>query len=392
MPRLNLKEHSPRLEACAIAAAHIAAHDTQAQIAVKPLTDGGEGFCSILTNVVGGELQEVTVRNAVGTATKAKLGWVNIAQIPPAASARLAIGSTGRLAIIEMAQAAGLQPLTSSERNPWHTDTFGVGQMIQQASQQGADAILIGIGGSATNDLGTGALQALGLKATDSHGTALSRLQPAHWQACAQLNATALQSLRLPPLRIACDVDNPLLGARGATMTFARQKGLASADLTQMERLAASWAERLIRAMDRYPEHDLLVHHTPGAGAAGGLGFGLLTAFPSTEFVAGADLVLEWLNMAADVVKADFILTGEGRFDRSSLGGKGPFAVLQLAANKKKFLYCGAVESDLEQELQERLAPLRCRAITPADMPIDTAARQAHHLLSQALAHDFPIK
>lgn len=373
------------LEACGIAAQAIKSGDPAADIVVKPLTDGGEGFCAILTTAAGGFLQSVQVENAVGEPVQADIGWVRLENLPNAACQRLALGTKGKLAIVEMAQAAGLQSLPAIKRNPWHTSTYGVGQMLQWAAKSGADAILLGLGGSATNDLGTGALQALGLQGFTTEGKPVDRLTPGNWQGCSRLDVGKLSPIELPPLRLACDVDNPLLGDRGATRVFAPQKGLAAEEIAHMETQAQLWAEKLACAFER--PHELAIHsrHTAGAGAAGGIGFGLLTAFTCTEFISGADLVLEWLNLAGDLKDADWLLTGEGRFDRSSLGGKGPYALLQMAQNQRLLLCCGSIEQEVEQELATTFRRLQCKSISPAHVPLDEALRNAARWLNESI-------
>jgi glycerate 2-kinase len=372
-------------EACRVAAEALRAWDSAVEVTEAPLSDGGEGFATILTQSVGGEEELLTVLGPRFTPREARMGWVELAAVPPAARELLALPTEGRLAVLEMAQASGLESLAPEERDPWQTSTFGTGQMIAHAVAEGADAILLGIGGSATNDLGLGALEALGLIAYDHELQVIRRLVPARWGEVASLSGLVNAARRFPPLRIACDVTNPLLGERGATAVYGPQKGLRAEDQDHLERALRKQALRLLGLFGHDPASFAERLDTPGAGAAGGLGFGLCQSLPEARFVPGFALVEAWLDLPARIARADLVLTGEGRFDASSLEGKGPAAVLRRAteAGREVLLLAGALEEAAVAGLPEGV---RAVALTPVGLPLPQALAETSGRLKDAIA------
>lgn len=370
--------------ACRIAAEAIMEIHPSAEVLQTPLTDGGEGFAEILSHAAGGDMEAVVVNGPRFAPVNAQIGWVELVSLPAAARDLLNVPATGRLAIVEMAQASGLEQLAPSERDPWRTSTFGTGEMIAHAIEQGASAILLGIGGSATNDLGLGALEAFGLIAYDHHLQAVPHLTPAKWSEVASLGGLVNAQGRIPPLRIACDVGNPLLGERGATAVYGPQKGLLLADIERMERALHKQALRLLGLSGVNPAKFKERLNEAGTGAAGGIGFGLRTSLPDVRFVPGFALVEAWLNLSEKIASVDLVLTGEGRFDVSSLEGKGPSAVVAQAdlANRPVWIFAGAVDPAAREQLPTNAT---ASAISPIDLPLEQARAETAVRLNEAV-------
>ena len=343
--------------ACSIATTVLREVRPDWRVAACPLADGGEGFATILTDAVGGVWQEVEVTGPRGARVAAGFGMVWVPALPGDARQRLDIGGAERLAVIEMASASGLQSLPPEQRDPWATDTRGTGELMRAAITAGADAILLGVGGSATHDVGVGALTALGWRAEREDGSLVAAICPEGWPELARL---VPPGECLPPIRIACDVTNPLLGERGAATVFGPQKGLRADDLQWLEAETARVAGLIADAVDR-PGLEM----TPGAGAAGGIAYGFLTA-AGAQLVPGFDLVEEWLDLANKIESADLVITGEGRFDESSLEGKGPGALARkaLASGKRVWVFAGALE------VPEPPPGCELHAVTPPGTPL----------------------
>lgn len=337
-----------------------------------PLTDGGEGFCPILTAAANGYIEYHKVCGPIGEEVEAPLGWVELERIPE--SARKHFGAkNGKLAIIEMASAAGLEQVPNAQRHPGHCTTRGVGELIRIAVAEEASAILLGIGGSATSDLGLGALEALGLEFCPS-----GQVTPAQWGAITQIEGSI--ELDVPPIYIACDVENPLLGAQGAAAVYGPQKGLTPDEIEAFDDASARVA-KLLCAFFNQPESRLQV---PGSGAAGGIGFGLNVAFEA-QYLPGFELVTAWLDLVSKIQEADLILTGEGKFDTSSLAGKGPYALLAAAysSDTSAILLAGLAEEEAAQIARERFPGTAVYSITPEGTPLPQALKFAPEFLTQ---------
>ncbi len=372
-------------EACQHAAAVLRRARPSWQLDLAPLADGGDGFCSILTEAAGGVRTEQRASGALFSGSVparwqlAPIGWVELARLPAAARTRLALPpSAARLAILEMAAINGLAQVPAEQRDVWRASTRGTGELLAAAAAQGADALLLGVGGSATSDLGLGALSALGLRCESAGGEALTPL-PESWP---QIARVAGKVRALPPLRIACDVRNPLLGPQGAAAIYGPQKGLGAAELCRFE----AQAERLARLLCAHAGADPARIQEPGAGAAGGIAFGLAVA-AGARLVAGFPLVAEWLDLERRRAQADWVLTGEGCFDATSLAGKGPGALLH-GAGARCAVFAGSVAlSAAERASLPGGTPLI--AISPAGQPLEQAlpatARQLERALEQWL-------
>jgi glycerate kinase len=380
----KFKDSLSAREACETAAHALAAQHRDWSLDLCPLADGGEGFCEILTQAAGGHTVVTTVTGPRGEPVQAPIGFVSLAKIPPAARTLLRLDAlpspaslSDRIAIVEMAAASGLALLEPEARDPWRTTSFGTGELIETAAQMGAGAVLLGVGGSATHDLGLGALGALGLTFLDAQEAAIDPPVPAHWRAIQRLEGR----VSVPPLRIACDVTNPLLGPRGAAAVYGPQKGLRPGDLARLDHESARLAMLLCAHCG---QADALME-TPGAGAAGGIAFGLLAA-AGAQLVSGFELVSAWLDLEARLAAADLVITGEGRFDDSSLQGKGPGAVVAraLALGKRVQVFAGRVELKAAPP-----AGLALRAITPPEAPLALALHAARGNLATAVRSAF---
>ena len=362
--------------ACAVASEALSQRQGDWTCDVAPLTDGGEGFAEILTRAAGGSMESVNVVGPRGEPVIAKFGWVQVSNIP--ASARqlltsLPSGDDGRIAIIEMAAASGLALLPEAQRDPWQTTSFGTGQLLRATTERGACAIVLGVGGSATNDLGVGALAALGIRfdGIDQYP------MPAVWDRIHLIKGRV--SPGLPPIYIACDVTNSLFGPTGCTTIYGPQKGLQASEVERMEQTTSAMAERLCGHFGRESSFTQL----PGHGAAGGIAFGLSCATPTT-LLPGFEFVSSWLELDARIAKADLVITGEGAFDASSLNGKGPGAIAlrALQLGKKVHLFAGRVSGTAWPGVE-------LHAITPVRMPLPLALESAPRLLVEALLRTF---
>jgi len=392
--------------ACELTAAALRERHPDWTLDLCPLADGGDGFCEILTRAAGGIVETHTVTGPRGTPTPATIGFVPLANIPSPARTLLSL-DMGRgsldipatVAVVEMATASGLALLAPDQRDLWHTTTVGTGELIcLAAARPGVTAILLGVGGSATNDLGLGALTALGLTFHSADDTPVSPPIPAHWPRVTHLtgclslsrpqtpspasipsrpvSSDSFPNGPLPPIRIACDVNNPLLGPRGAAATFGPQKGLRPADLARLDHECARLAHLLCAHTGRPGS----LMDLPGAGAAGGISFGLMAA-TDAKLLPGFDLVSAWLDLERKLAAADLVITGEGSFDDTSLTGKGPGAVAAraLALGKPVHVFAGAVS------LLKPRDHLTLHAITPAGTPLAQALRAAPELLTAAV-------
>jgi glycerate kinase len=287
-------------------------------LTLVPLSDGGPGFLDVLSGALGGMTVPVTVADPLGRGVPALILIVD-------AGAR-------RTAYIESAQACGLHLLAEGERNPMLTTTYGVGQLIEAARGQGAGTVVVGLGGSGTNDGGAGLLAAIGAgdpRALAAGGAALSALDD---DALKALTAVRERLSRIE-LVLATDVDSPLLGFHGASAVFAPQKGATPEMAQQLDFALGRFTEVVRRAVP--PALDLLsgtkrpLDREPGAGAAGGLGYGLLLL--GGRRVSGVQAVLEAVGFESLVQRADLVVTGEGTFDWQSLAGKVVAGVAQAA-------------------------------------------------------------
>ncbi|MBH55215.1 MAG: glycerate kinase [Opitutaceae bacterium] len=367
-------------EACSAATEVIQRLRPDWELEACPLTDGGEGFCEILTSAAGGVFRHVRVLNARFRETQACLGIIEAKNLSDTVHRLLQTPDNTKLvAVVEMAQASGLQQLALPERNAWACSSCGTGQLLREACQTNADLILLGIGGSATNDLGLGALEGLGAEFITRKGESLSRITPSQFDQLAQIDLHS-NFVPMPETRIACDVDNPLLGPTGATANYGVQKGLDETELPVMDALMEKTAKLLCLASGAKET----VVNLPGAGAAGGIGLALHLSL-GASFVPGFALVKEWLGLKRKIQDADLILTGEGRLDESSLCGKGPWAIVEEAAHTGKSVqfYSGSIARSVQNVMPKEV--YAC-SITPPGLELKVALVEGANLLGKAIS------
>ena len=277
----------------------------QAEVVCCPMADGGEGTMEAIVAACHGEQRRLNVRGPLGREVAAHWGWL----------------AESRTAIIEMAQASGLQLLEPSTRDACRTSTYGTGQLIGAALDAGAERIILAIGGSATNDAGSGMLRALGLRTYDAQGAELEE------GGLALCNVGRIDASQLDPrlagvrLEVAADVDNPLCGSNGASAIFGPQKGASPEQVQLLDHALGHFADHCAQLLGRD------VRDFPGCGAAGGMGFAA-KAFFDAQFRPGIEVVA---GLEAAVQGADLVITGEGRFDAQTLRGKTPFGVARIA-------------------------------------------------------------
>ena len=273
-----------------------------------PVADGGEGTVEAMVAATQGNIVRLTVTGPLGKPVDAFYG----------------LSGDARTAFIEMAAASGLELVPAAQRDPLITTSFGTGELIKDALDRGVDHVIIGIGGSATNDGGSGMVQALGAHLLDEHGEQIVF----GGGALPQLVRIDIEQLdpRIKQCRfeVACDVTNPLTGEKGASAIFGPQKGATPALVQQLDQALEHYAQIIHRDLD------IDVLHIDGGGAAGGMG-AALHAFCQAELRSGIEIVTEALGLAEQVKDADLVITGEGRIDSQSVNGKVPVGVAKVA-------------------------------------------------------------
>jgi glycerate 2-kinase len=382
----KFKDSLSASKACEIASNVLQDKKPAWSIQTTPLTDGGEGFCEILTHACHGKILQIPVHGPRFQKIKAILGIAQLKNLDKTLTSWLQIPEKGTIAIIEMAQASGLQILEPEQRTPWFTSSYGTGELIQAALKQKADTILIGAGGSATNDLACGALEALGLRFLTEQGIPLQHLTPDKWKQIAKIEGILPQTI---PIRIACDVKNPLTGKNGAVAVYATQKGLNPTDISCLDQQTLRIAQMLCKHFDK---NQTLIN-TPGSGAAGGLPFGLSVACQA-KYVSGSHLITQWLNLKKKIKRSDLIISGEGKFDKSSLQGKGPGTLIRMATqmNKPIWIFAGQVEKSTISLLPETMNKNDILQISQPDQPLEQALRQTPNSLKQTLIKKLCVK
>ncbi len=299
-----------------------------AQIEIVPMADGGEGTAEAVCDARGGSWLECKAHDPIGREIDARYGWID----------------QEKLAVMEMSEAAGLRRLSETERDPFRATTFGVGEMILDATKRGANEIIIGLGGSATNDGGFGMARALGFRFEfeQEHDRARMRVT----------DLVELKGIRrpinlvMPTIIAAVDVKNPLLGENGATRVFGPQKGASITDLDNLDRALTKLADVVAT------EFKIDYRDQAGAGAAGGLGFGLLS-FCGATIQPGFEVVAEAVGLEAKMKDADLVITGEGSLDRQTLEGKTPVGVARLARKLGKPVFAIVGRASEDRELRE---------------------------------------
>ncbi len=275
------------------------------------VSDGGEGTVDALVSALNGKKISCTVNGPLMEPVNAIYG----------------ILGDGRTAVIEMATASGLTLLPENQRNPLLTTTFGTGELIKNALEQNCQNFLIGIGGSATNDAGTGMLQALGFKFLDSGGRELFGCGNNLSKIDSIDRSSIIPQLKNANFTIACDVKNPFIGPNGAAYTFAKQKGADKEMILKLEEGMKFFADFI------YNKEGKSIKDVPGSGAAGGLGGGFIS-YLNAELKPGVEMVLDIINFNKLIENADLVITGEGKLDKQTGMGKAPGGVLNAARKK----------------------------------------------------------
>jgi glycerate 2-kinase len=316
-----------------------------AQIEIAPVADGGEGTAEVIHDSLGGEWVTCAAHDALGGEIEARYVWI----------------SDQGAAVMEMSEAAGMRRLNDGVPDIMCASTFGVGEMLLDATKGGAREIIVGLGGSATNDGGFGMARALGFRFFDERHKEIEKtadlISVARIEAPVEAGvspATTPASQRASasggPLEIkiiaACDVKNPLLGETGATRTFGPQKGATPEQLEILERALTRLADAVTRELDRD------FRNNPGAGAAGGLGFGLMS-FCSAQLQPGFDVVADAVELEKKIKSADVVVTGEGKLDSQTLEGKAPAGVARLTRKFGKRVFAIVGRATPDQQVRE---------------------------------------
>ncbi|CAB5519590.1 Glycerate kinase [Pseudomonas putida] len=329
-----------------------------------PMADGGEGTMDAILAASHGELRRQVVRGPLGHSVEAGWGWL----------------AESRTAIIEMAQASGLQRVPTDQRDACRSSTWGTGELIAAALAAGATRIVLAIGGSATNDGGSGMLRALGLRLLDADGQALEEGGLALGR-LARIDASDLDPrLAEVQVEVAADVDNPLCGPNGASAIFGPQKGASPAQVQALDQALGHFADLCAQLLGDD------VREFPGCGAAGGMGFAA-KAFMGAQFRPGVEVVAELAGLDALVQGADLVITGEGRFDAQTLRGKTPMGVARVA--KRHGVPVVVLAGTLGEGYQQLYAHGidAAFALASGPMSLEQACAQAAQLL-QARATD----
>ena len=296
-----------------------------ADVIVRPIADGGEGTVEALVLGMNGKEITVTVTGPLGTPVECTYG----------------ILETQKTAIIEMSGAAGITLVPQQDRNPLHTTTYGVGEVIKDAILRGCRHFIVGIGGSATNDGGIGMLQALGYGFLDKNEQQVP-FGAKGLKDLAKIDDTnVIPELKYCSFRIACDVTNPLCGAQGCSAVYGPQKGATPSMIQEMDKWLGDYAAL---ATKTFPKADALY---PGTGAAGGMGFAFLT-FTNAVLESGIKIILEETHLEDYIKETDIVITGEGRLDGQTVMGKAPIGVAQIAKkyDKTVIAFSGCVTED----------------------------------------------
>lgn len=347
--------------ACEAIARGLARRFPGADIHIHPIADGGEGFAAALEVPLDGRWVEADAHDSLGRPVRG----------------RYLVAGTGEetLAVLEMAEASGMWRIGAEERDILHASTFGTGELMRHAVEQSAARrLVVGLGGSATNDGGAGMAAALGLRFLDERDRELEATPAGLAGRLARIDAS--KRMPLPPVTVACDVDSPLLGPRGATRVFGPQKGADDNFVPVLEGVLQSLAQ-LSDGME--------IAERPGAGAAGGLGFGLMR-FADAVLVPGFDWLADLTGLERKVAAAGLVVTGEGSLDAQSLAGKGPVAIARMArAHGRPVIgFCGKAD----ETIREAGVFDSIHELAASGLPMETLVSRAAELLEESAASD----
>lgn len=328
-----------------------------------PMADGGEGTVDALVSCLNGQIVDCEVTGPLpNQKIKTYFGLIE----------------EGQTAVIEMAKANGIHLLQPSQRNPLLTTTFGTGELIKAALDLGVSKIIMGLGGSITNDAGAGMAQALGAKFLDAHGIEVVE-SGGQLDQIRRIDISGLDArLKQVEIIIASDVNNPLTGINGASHVFGPQKGATAEVVQQLDQNLAHFAELVSKQLN------IDVKDIAGAGAAGGLGFGLMV-FAGAGIRSGVELVIEQTQLAEKIAQADYVFTGEGGIDFQTKLGKTPYGVAQVAKrlNKPVIAFAGLVGDGID-ELYD-LGFSQIIGINPPNFDLEDAMQNAERYLEDAV-------
>lgn len=347
--------------------------DSDLSFDIVGIADGGDGSASVLQSVMGNdkvvEIKTVAV-NPLGV--EAETSYLSYSEPD-------GFGNNVECAFIEMAKVSGLELLLPEQRNPWYTTTFGLGQLLREACLKGARKITLSIGGSATNDCGTGMLQALGFRFYNKDNEVIEKYM------CGGL-LKSVSRIEAPEgkdslgfaiddceIKVICDVTNPLLGENGATMVYGPQKGADAVMLANLESGMANIADIANTAEISYR------HLESGAGAAGGVGYAVIR-FLKGEMISGWRFFADITGLEQKIAGADLVITGEGSLDSQSLSGKVVSGVLSLARqhNRQAVIFCGVSKLPLQE-----LGGIPCYSIASLGYPLEICMSKAAQLLEE---------
>lgn len=349
-------------QACEIIADAIAECLPDAHLVIKPMADGGEGTAQAMIKAANGRwIQQNVMGPLPDMQVEAGFAWFD----------------GDKTVLVEMASASGLELLSKEQMNPLKTTTYGTGQLIDAALKYTPQKILLAVGGSATVDGGTGAAAALGYKFLGHDGNPV----PLGGQGLEQIaKIVEPANLNLPPVEVLCDVDNPLCGEHGAAKVYSPQKGATPQRVEQLEKglqhLAALVAEQLNRD----------IKDVPGAGAAGGLSAGAI-AFMNAALVSGIDTVIAHSNIQSELQSADWVITGEGTFDKQSLYGKVVSGVARIAVQANTRIAVIAGQVTVPQKEYQKLGIETAISCKKDDVSLDYALKNSRTLLYSAAKH-----
>ena len=326
----SFKDSASAIEICVAMEEGIRRVFPDSDVLHVPMADGGEGSTEAIVNATGGKFIQKTVQGPLGEQVEATIG----------------IHGDGETAVIEMATASGIQLVNPADRNPYHTTTYGTGELIRYCLDQGITSIILCIGGSATNDGGVGMAQALGYQFKDKDGHEIKQ-GGIHLRDIVSIDSSnAHKNLMACEIRIASDVNNPLIGPEGASAVFGPQKGATPEMVQELDAALSNLDQIIQKSLNKS------VGEIPGAGAAGGLGGGLL-AFTNATLQRGVDLIVEATNLKEKLADADYCFTGEGQIDFQTKYGKTPYGVLEAAkevdADMTVIAVCGSVGDGIEE-------------------------------------------
>ncbi len=329
-----------------------------------PMADGGEGTVEALLRSLDGQGITCMVTGPLVTQQ---------------VSTYFAIVDYGRTAVLEMAKANGIHLLAAEQRNPMLTSTYGTGEMIKQALDRGIEKIIVGLGGSVTNDGGAGMAQALGVQFFNSTGEAI-QVCGGNLDQINQIDISQLDArLKNTEILIASDVNNPLCGPNGASAIFGPQKGATPEMVQQLDRNLNHYANLVEASLG------ISIKNVAGSGAAGGLGFGLM-AFADAKLQSGVELIIEQSRLAEKIAQADYVLTGEGKIDSQTALGKTPFGVAQVAQqfNKPVLAFAGLVGEGIESLFDAGFTQIV--GINPPDCSLEEALKNGEVNLEKAVS------